>query len=544
MKTNAADTKPAALSAPLTTTTPRPSLAQVVLAALAFGCTMAFARAFGSGFSGALFAGTAAQMDLVSTVSTAARVVVLIALTALGCLHKSAINRLSLGAAGICMGIGALLLSASALPWLQVATALVCGAGSAFAMFSLMMLLSSRSLKEIIVVSLAGLGVGGILIAASSLLPPPVGTVLFAASGVLSTLGILVADPTLASCVDQGAYSADEFRLFPWFSAIMFVVCGILGALIYGVATTLSWNVMEGVNYPVMGVAAALTIVFSVLVVLAVDNWAQVIWVPLFILLAAILAFVITSGQMLGSITLGLVFALILCYHFLRWMILPALVSTSLLPRFLTGGILLVITNSIFNVGLGARLAEVLPLGMQVPSAFGGVIALILGVVFAFAMFLEHAERQPSEEERLVPAAAYRRDLTAAAPAEAADDAEAVSGQATDDAAPSHEGGERSDAAQAHEQQPEIDAPSEAEPLPVEKTLEDYCAELADAYGLTPREEEVCVMTSRGYSSSYIAEQLYISGSTVRFHQQNLYRKLGVHSKQELINFVEEKMQG
>ena len=104
---------------------------------------------------------------------------------------------------------------------------------------------------------------------------------------------------------------------------------GIFGALIYGVATTLSWNVMEGVNYPVMGVAAALTIVFSVLVVLAVDNWAQVIWVPLFILLAAILAFVITSGQMLGSITLGLVFALILCYHFLRWMILPALVSTS-----------------------------------------------------------------------------------------------------------------------------------------------------------------------------------------------------------------------
>ena len=512
------------------------------MAALAFGCTMAFARAFGSGFSGAQFAGTAAQMDLVGTMNTASRVVVLIALTALGCLHRSAICRLSLGAAGACMGIGVLVLSASALPWLQVVTAIACGAGSAFAMFSLMMLLSSRSLKEIIAVSLAGLAVGGILIAASSLLPPPVGTVLFAVSGVLSTLGILAADPALASCVDQGAYSADEFRLFPWFSAIMFVVCGIFGALIYGVATTLSWNVMEGVNYPVMGVAAALTIVFSVLVVLAVDNWAQVIWVPLFILLAAILAFVITSGQMLGSITLGLVFALILCYHFLCWMILPALVSTSLLPRFLTGGILLVITNSIFNVGFGARLADVLPLGMQVPSAFGGIIALILGVVFAFAMFMEHAERQPSEEERLVPAAAYRRGLEASAPA-------GTAVASAGDAALSHGGVGRGDAAhgevpQPREQQPEDDVPSQAEPLPAEKTLEDYCAELADTYSLTPREEEVCVMTSRGYSSSYIAEQLYISGSTVRFHQQNLYRKLGVHSKQELINFVEEKMQG
>ena len=172
---------------------------------------------------------------------------------------------------------------------------------------------------------------------------------------------------------------------------------------------------------------------------------------------------------------------------------------------------------------------------MQVPSAFGGVIALILGVVFAFAMFMEHAERQPSEEERLVPAAAYRRGLEAAASA--------------GDAAPSHGGVGRGDAAhdevpQPREQQPEDGVPSQAEPLPAEKTLEDYCAELADTYSLTPREEEVCVMTSRGYSSSYIAEQLYISGSTVRFHQQNLYRKLGVHSKQELINFVEEKMQG
>ena len=52
MNTDAADTKPAATSAPLMTSAPRPSLAKVVMAALAFGCTMAFARAFGSSFSG------------------------------------------------------------------------------------------------------------------------------------------------------------------------------------------------------------------------------------------------------------------------------------------------------------------------------------------------------------------------------------------------------------------------------------------------------------------------------------------------------------
>ena len=58
---------------------------------------------------------------------------------------------------------------------------------------------------------------------------------------------------------------------------------------------------------------------------------------------------------------------------------------------------------------------------------------------------------------------------------------------------------------------------------------------------LTAREAEILLLTARGHSSTFIAEQLFISASTVRFHQQNIYRKLDVHSRQELLALVNEE---
>lgn len=63
------------------------------------------------------------------------------------------------------------------------------------------------------------------------------------------------------------------------------------------------------------------------------------------------------------------------------------------------------------------------------------------------------------------------------------------------------------------------------------KRVENHAAE----YGLTPREIEVAKLTAQGFSCAYIAEKLVVSNSTVRFHQQNIYRKFDVHSRNELI---------
>ena len=46
-------------------------------------------------------------------------------------------------------------------------------------------------------------------------------------------------------------------------------------------------------------------------------------------------------------------------------------------------------------------------------------------------------------------------------------------------------------------------------------------------------------MLVRGRNAQYIAEKFFISISTAKAHIHNIYRKLDVHSQQELINLVE-----
>lgn len=58
-------------------------------------------------------------------------------------------------------------------------------------------------------------------------------------------------------------------------------------------------------------------------------------------------------------------------------------------------------------------------------------------------------------------------------------------------------------------------------------------------YKLTARQQEVFRMLVRGRNASYIADTFVISISTSKAHIHNIYRKLNIHSQQELINLVE-----
>jgi PAS domain S-box-containing protein len=55
---------------------------------------------------------------------------------------------------------------------------------------------------------------------------------------------------------------------------------------------------------------------------------------------------------------------------------------------------------------------------------------------------------------------------------------------------------------------------------------------------LTLREREVLTLLARGLSTREIAEALFISMSTVRNHIQNIFDKLGVHSRPEAIAYA------
>lgn len=65
------------------------------------------------------------------------------------------------------------------------------------------------------------------------------------------------------------------------------------------------------------------------------------------------------------------------------------------------------------------------------------------------------------------------------------------------------------------------------------------CEKLAKAYHLTPRETEILVLLAKGRSSEWIQKELVIARGTATAHIHHIYRKLGVHSKQQLLDMVD-----
>lgn len=71
------------------------------------------------------------------------------------------------------------------------------------------------------------------------------------------------------------------------------------------------------------------------------------------------------------------------------------------------------------------------------------------------------------------------------------------------------------------------------------RTFEGKCAALSVEGGLTKREAEIMVLLARGHNRAHIKETLFLAEGTLNTHTMNIYRKVGVHSQQELINLVD-----
>lgn len=60
-----------------------------------------------------------------------------------------------------------------------------------------------------------------------------------------------------------------------------------------------------------------------------------------------------------------------------------------------------------------------------------------------------------------------------------------------------------------------------------------------EQFGLSPRERDVLRYLAMGYSADAVAERLGVSWNTARTHSRNIYAKMGVHSRQELIEAMD-----
>ncbi len=73
-------------------------------------------------------------------------------------------------------------------------------------------------------------------------------------------------------------------------------------------------------------------------------------------------------------------------------------------------------------------------------------------------------------------------------------------------------------------------------------TWKERCLSVAQSYKLTKQEERIFIMLARGRNYKHISDELYISVHTVKTHVYHIYKKLDIHSQQELINMVEAEL--
>jgi DNA-binding CsgD family transcriptional regulator/heme/copper-type cytochrome/quinol oxidase subunit 4 len=74
--------------------------------------------------------------------------------------------------------------------------------------------------------------------------------------------------------------------------------------------------------------------------------------------------------------------------------------------------------------------------------------------------------------------------------------------------------------------------------LPVSMALDDLSEAFLSKYGITDREAEIIRKVIQGKSNADIAGELFISLATVKTHLHNIYKKIGVESRFDLLSRV------
>ncbi|MDD5806427.1 MAG: helix-turn-helix transcriptional regulator [Eggerthellales bacterium] len=304
--------------------------------------------------------------------------------------------------------------------------------------------------------------------------------------------------PGTAQCAtlddSQPVLSAIGTEIAAWFAALMVAICGFVSTILYGAVSRTSWTYGDPMSVPVFLGAAALVVGAAVLGILRSQRaLSDLLWAPLLLLTVCDLIVACLAETLSSGVALSLLLAGVFSSHYLRFLVFPAVIAGMRAPSGRAMAITLLVSSGFLGSEVGDMLVSVLPVGFDLRFLSCILCVLLLGafcVVFAVGRgALVKASRQfrqragsPDEAPNLGPGRAHT-GITHPSPG--------------------------------------------SDPCSFEQALIHA--------GLTPRETEIILLTAQGNSAAFIADQLVISGSTVRFHQQNAYRKLSLHSKQELI---------
>lgn len=218
--------------------------------------------------------------------------------------------------------------------------------------------------------------------------------------------------------------------------------------------------------------------------------------------------------------------------------------------------------SPIFVFGLGRGVMALAALGGSTSPLFTGALGTPTGLgemgtvlIVLVAMMLAYALLPDEHEMAAIVAVTPKRAAAATtanrgnAPQEQGVDAEGIEDEAEGGVEAAATGAATpapSPARQAMDFSRSIftegsDATPPAEDTPAARgRFRQRCEVIANTYLLSRRENEVMYYLARGYKSSHIQQQLYISEGTAKTHIRHIYRKLNIHSQQDLIHLIDE----
>lgn len=487
------------------------SVRRSIMLAFGFGCLVGYVRMVSLGFVGYFSAGVIESVDPWYELRSAITVIALVMLALSGLFHWFAINRGAIIATVVAGVATVIIYAVGSEGALGPVAAVVGGASIAVLMYIWMLFLSSLRVQGIVIVTVAGLFVSGALIMGVPRIDSTVGLFVSAVCVIVAGSVVLLEDPELSTCVPDGKVGRSGAARIPWLTIVMVLTCGFLATVLYGICEHYAWMYGWSPNYAVFGIAAAGVVVSTAVMMLRRADWIHIVWIPQFIALVCALALSCFTGNGVLQVAVGFLLASVFCAHFLHWTIFSSIFSALRIPRAFLAGIILLAVNGSFASMTGDALAQILPEGLQDLGGVAGFTMVILVIVGAVTMFV------------------YRRTVGVVG----FFDGTSVRGQETqgDTDVAEHDGVESED------------APVESDgraggPLSPTEALEAHMERYVSEFGLTPREAEVALLTVQGFSCAYIADKLVVSNSTVRFHQQNLFRKFDVHSRDQLIERV------
>lgn len=448
------------------------NMRDIVVLALGFGCLVAYVHMSSLGYAGYLKDSGFVSADVWGAVRSIATLAALALLAFASWSNKLKTGKTAIGIAAFCAAIAPILAALDPNGAAGALSAVVGGCAAAVLMYVWLLLLGGQSRSTMFDVAVAGLVIAAIIVIAS----PLIGTLACFAIATLSAcvagLCAIFGSAQYDSLGLGGSLSKSQAGDIPWFTIVCLAATGFASTLVYAIARHITWLYDWQPNYLVFGVSAIAVIVATFGIIATRDTWKRTIWAPQLLLLMFALALSCFSLRESFQGAMGFLLACVFCAQFLYWPVFASILRETDAPKgFLAALMLFLVSGSLADVA-GTALGSILPHSTQNLGGVAGLTVIAMVIVLGATNLVCRSVFKPETPE---------------------------------------------------------------EPKSQRETLEDRIIRFEQDYGLTPRESEVALLTAQGFSSTYIAEKLVVSVSTIRFHQQNLFRKMDVHSRNEFI---------